>query len=51
MIFHWVIVFSLIILLEINYRRSIVAFLAHKLRLPVQGSNGLWCTLSLNMQD
>ena len=50
-IFHLVTVFSLIILLEINYRHSLVAFLAYKLRLPVQRSNVLWCTLSLNMQD
>jgi len=50
-IFHLVTVFSLIILLEINYRQSLVAFLAHKLRLPVQRSNVLWCTMSLNMQD
>ena len=49
-IFHLVTVFSLIIL-EINYRQSLVAFLAYKLRLPVQRSNVLWCTLSLNMQD
>ena len=49
-IFHLVTLFWLIIL-EINYRQSLVAFLAYKLRLPVQRSNVLWCTLSLNMQD